>query len=489
MKHVVTADEMKERDTRTQEYLGVPSCVLMERAALAVADTIGEMIKNASSPHVLAVCGSGNNGGDGFACARILTMRGIPSDILFVGNRDHMTAETQRQASIAEKLSIPWVSRPQLDKYDVIVDAIFGTGLTRPVTGSYAEMIEDMNDSGVPIVSVDLPSGIEADTGDILGCAVRAEKTVTMQLLKPGLLLYPGAAASGQVILAEIGIQDIPSADPVYLLEPSDAESVFPHRVPYGNKGTFGKVLIVAGSKNMAGAAVLSARAALKSGAGMVKVLTEEINRPVIQASVPEALVSVYNTEEEAESALLADLEWCDVCAAGPGMGRGERTEKIVRYLLECASKPLILDADALNVLEGQTELLDLHEEFLAVTPHMGEMMRLTGEPIARLKEDPVREARRFARAHGVYCVMKDARTVTACPDGTVYLNTAGNDGMATAGSGDTLTGIVASFAAQHAEPEAAVLLHAMAGDAAAESMPKASMTAQDIIEGIKKCL
>ncbi len=489
MKHVVTAKEMKERDTRTITYLGVPSCVLMERAACACAEAVMELVRNESSPRVLVLCGSGNNGGDGFACARILSMKGVAADVAFAGNPEHMTEETKRQHSICRKLGIPEITNPRLEDYTLLVDALFGTGLSRNVEGHYAELIGKINDAGLPVVSIDIPSGVAADTGAVLGCAVRASATVTMQLLKPGLLLYPGAAFAGDVIITEIGVQDIPSTSPVYLLEKEDAPSVFPHRLPYGNKGTFGKVLIIAGSKNMAGAAVLSARAALSSGAGMVKVLTEEVNRTILQTAVPCAMLSTYTGAEEAIEALKGDLEWCDTVAAGPGMGRTERTWEIVRYLLENAEKPLILDADALNVLEGKTELLREHEEFLTITPHMGEMSRLTGDPIPTLKADPITSARRFAKEHQIYCVMKDARTITACPDGTVYINTAGNDGMATAGSGDTLTGILASYTAQHAEPFSAVLLHAMAGDAAAMAIPKASMTAGDIIEGIKSCL
>ena len=489
MKHVVTGEEMKERDTRTIEYLGVPSCVLMERAALSVAEVVRQKITDIDSPRVLVVCGSGNNGGDGFACARILTLDGILTDIFFAGSPDHMTEETRRQYRIADKLGIRKTDSPKYENYSLIVDALFGIGLSRQVEGRYADLIEQINFSGVPVVAVDIPSGVRADTGEVLGCAIKAEVTVTMQLLKPGLLLFPGASYAGQVNVAEIGVQDVPSAEPVYLIEKTDAASIFPHRDPSGNKGTFGKVLLIAGSENMAGAAVLGARAVLRSGAGMVKVLTERVNRLVLQTAVPEAMVSVYDTYEEAEEALSADLEWCDVVACGPGMGRSSRTEKIVRSLLENAEKPLILDADALNVLEGQTDLLTMHGEFVVVTPHMGEMQRLTGIPVSALKKQPIQWARKFAKEHQIYCVCKDARTVTACPDGTVYLNTCGNDGMATAGSGDTLTGILAALTALHVEPEAAVLLHAMAGDAAAAAMPRASIIADDIIDGITKCL
>lgn len=492
MKRVVSAEEMRRCDSHMIQEIGVPSLVLMERAAEAcVLETMKRCPDLRKDSKILSICGSGNNGGDGFAVARIFYVKGYHPAVWFAGNPDHMTSETKTQYEICRKLEIPvFFKEPDLKDYRVIFDAIFGTGLSRNVEGTYREVILKINDAhkyGVFVTAVDIPSGIAADTGEVMGCAVHADLTVTMQFLKTGLLLPPGTEYAGCTVDAEIGILELPSATPIFLPEKKDLLKMLPDRSEFGNKGTFGKVLLVSGSKNMAGASLLASEAALRSGSGMVKLLTEEENRVIVQTSLPEVMLSTYQTTEEAISALSQDLSWCTVAAAGSGMGNTERTFEIISWLLENCRKPLILDADALNVLDKKTEILDRHASELIITPHMGEMSRLTGIPVPVLKTDPVKYAREFASKHRLTCILKDARTVTALEDGTCFINVYGNDGMATAGSGDTLTGITASLKAQGAGAETAVLLHALAGDRAAMNKGKAGMKAGDMITALSE--
>lgn len=492
MKHVVSAGEMKKCDSHMIREVGVPSLVLMERAADAcVRETLNRYPDSARKDiRFLCVCGSGNNGGDGFAAARILTVKGYSADIWLVGNPGHMTPETKTQSEICQRLGIRIFTDPAPDpaSYAVIFDAIFGIGLSRNVEGRYEEVIRQINEAhkvGSFVTAVDIASGVAADTGEVMGCAVRADLTVTMQFLKPGLLLPPGSICSGEVVDAEIGICYQKTEHPIFLPEAEDLKELLPERSRYGNKGTFGKVLIVSGSENMAGASLLASEAALRSGAGMVKLLTVAENRVIVQETVPEVMLSVYHTSSEAVDALKADLLWCTAVAAGSGMGNTKHTFEIVSWLLANCEKPLVLDADALNVLDGRTELLDQHKSSLTITPHMGEMSRLSGISVPELKKDPIRYAREFSMRHHLTCILKDARTITALEDGTCYLNDYGNDGMATAGSGDTLTGITVSLTAQNAPAYAAVLLHALAGDAAAGKKGKPALIARDIIAGI----
>ncbi|MDO4620066.1 MAG: NAD(P)H-hydrate dehydratase [Lachnospiraceae bacterium] len=508
MIEIVSAAGMKRRDQYTIEEIGVPSAVLMERASLTAAEEAVKLLaeRGKSSGACAAVlCGSGNNGGDGFACARILTLRGVPCRILFAGNPAHMTEETRRQYEIARRLEIPITEGAEesaaflknaASRWDILVDALFGIGLCREVGGAYAELIDLVNQAGRPVLAVDIPSGIDADTGAVCGHAVRADVTVTMQLAKPGLFLYPGCLYTGRPVTAEIGVVGNGEEPLACALEDRDLSALLPQRKEDGNKGTFGKVLLVAGSHNMAGAAVLAASAALRTGCGMVKVLTSEVNRVILQTALPEAMLSTWTTQRELLDALKKAVEWADVIACGPGLGTDESTALAVRKLLTSCEKPLVLDADALNVIAADAslqELLRQHSTPVIVTPHMGEMARLTGKKIGELKEAPLQEAAAFAEKEQVIVVMKDARTVTAVPDGRRFLNLSGCSGMATAGSGDVLTGITAGLLAQGTEaPEAGALgafLHGRAGEYAASVCGKRFMKAGDIIEGLSEVL
>ena len=527
MKTVLTAAEMKTCDSYTIEKIGVPSAVLMERAALAAADEVLSLL-GASDGAVLILCGSGNNGGDGFACARILHMKGVPVTVLFAGREENMTAETRRQSGICGRLGLRAVKPEEIpedgnagerfwNSFELIVDALLGIGLSREVGGCIRDLIQKANAARARIVSIDIPSGVDADTGRVLGAGIYAAVTVTMQCIKPGLLLYPGAENTGRLAVADLGIPEPASGNPdiidavsgvsgidesasgiagtsrsrvasdvrsmrlaeredrtvtrsMRLMEREDLKLVLPVRSASGNKGTFGKLLIIAGSENMAGAAFLCASAALRSGAGMVKVLTPSVNREILQRSLRDAVV------------------------CGPGIGRSEEASRLVHELLAVCEKPVVLDADGLNVLEGDLSVLtNTPSGRVTLTPHIGEMARLTGKSAADIKNDLVASAREISRLTGATCVLKDARTVTALPDGGIFFNNTGNSGMATAGSGDVLAGILGSLIVQGTDPgyaaAAAVVLHGAAGDEAAAEQGRRFMTAGDIVTGIRAVL
>ncbi len=503
MKRIVSCSEMKALDNRTISEKGIPSCVLMERAALKTAEVLEEEFhKRNQSEKILVVCGSGNNGGDGIAIARILHLHGFCAEIYLAGAQEHMTEETRRQLQIAENYQVRMVNNPEWDEYTTIVDAIFGVGLARPIEGRYAELIRQMNSAKAWKAAVDIPSGVAGDTGKELGIAFWADVTVTFAYRKRGLCFYPGRMYAGRIVVADIGIYADEEEDcRVWHLETADLSS-FPERIPYGNKGTFGKVLVVAGSTGMCGAAFLSAAAAFAGGAGMVKIQTVEENRVPLQTLLPEAMLSCVFSEAENQKS----LDWCDVVVIGPGLGVcGESRERAQWFLCHASSagKRIILDADALNLMSLHPEWKSYLNERVILTPHLGEMGRLCNKRIGEIQECILETALDFSKETGAVCVLKDACTVVADSEGRAYLNLNGNCGMATAGSGDVLSGVLAAVCCMFlAAPEDApdygmqaalgVYLHAAAGDEAAEKTGVQGMTARDIVRMLvqvcKKC-
>lgn len=486
---------MKKLDQNTILKIGIPSLVLMERAALKTAEEMEKILKNRKNEEkILCVCGSGNNGGDGIAVARILFLHGYHSEILLAGDPSHMTEETEQQYRIAQNYQVPVVNNPEWQEYTTIVDALFGVGLARPVKGRYAGLIRDMNRASGWKVAVDIPSGINGDTGEVMGTAFSADLTVTFAFRKAGLCLYPGRRLAGKTITADIGIYGAPEMmDSCCILEDSDIEKL-PKRNLEGNKGTFGKVLAVAGSTGMCGAAYFCAAAALAAGAGMVKILTEKDNRIPLQTLLPEAIIDCSEEPKEWEKA----LDWCNVLIIGPGLGESERSRKMLPWFLEHTweKKPMILDADGLNLLAENPRWRKFLGKRAVLTPHMGEMSRLTGKTVAELQKDRVAAARELAEKTGAVCVLKDACTVTASPDGAVWLNLSGNPGMAAAGSGDVLTGVLAGmFCADLenglAEPDKSaalgVYIHGRAGDLAAKTKGEYGMKAGDLLPAVSE--
>lgn len=510
MEYVLSASEMKSCDAAAIEKYGIASMVLMERAALETARIIID--RYGSGIYAGIAAGSGNNGGDGIAIARILSERGIRVEINLVGDEKKITAETRAQLDTAKLLGIPVRQGLEHAGYDVIVDALFGIGLARNIEGRYKAAVDMINASNAKVVSVDIASGINADTGNIMGCAVKADTTVTFQYRKLGHILADGAEYSGDVICVPIGIPDITVREGrlgAFTYTDAKTDLKLPQRKPTGNKGTFGRVLLIAGSKNMGGACLLSALSAFRTGAGMVRVFTAAENRDSLLKNIPETIINTYADDgsqrlSETECNILREgMEWADVIAAGPGLSTSDKATDIVRFALATGRKPLVLDADALNIISENNELLSLFERerendksqdggirSAVMTPHIGEFARLAKSPVSEIKKDMLSAVREFTKKYGVTLVCKDAHTIVLKLGEREYINSSGNDGMATAGSGDTLTGIIAGLMAQGMSGfEAAVTgvyTHGLAGDIARKKTSGYYMMAQDIIKALK---
>lgn len=510
MEYVLTSAEMKASDKAAIETYGICSLVLMERAALQTANVIIERF--GAEVYVGVMAGTGNNGGDGIAIARILQEQGIRAEINMIGDLSKLSQETTVQLETAKKLNIPIYYGVEHTTYDVLVDAIFGIGLTREVEGVYRKAIEAMNASKAKVVAVDIPSGVNADDGSIMGCAVKANITVTYAYRKLGLMLYPGASCAGEIICVPIGIpKEVTDKKRTGVVTFTDAKKdlQFPERDPAGNKGTFGKVLLIAGSKTMGGACFLSALSAYRTGAGMVRIFTAADNRESLLKKLPEAIVDTYQDAKSAEglaisqeesNTLLAGIKWADVVAVGPGISISEKAKAILTEVLAVCDKPIVFDADALNILSQNEELLRTleygHKKYdndIILTPHIGEFSRLMKCPVAMIKKDFLHCCKTFTKKYDVSLVCKDARTIVAKRGKLTYLNASGNDGMATAGSGDVLTGIIAGFLAQGCSGfEAAVMgtyTHGLAGDLARKKTSAYYIMAQDIIKSLKDIL
>ena len=492
MKYILDSHEMKQCDENTMQRRGMLSAVLMERAALAAVQEIVSRYPNPETK-VLVVCGAGNNGGDGIAVARLLFLKKYQVSICFVGKREKMTTETERQMQIAENYGVPFydVSEVFEQNWDVVADAIFGIGLCREVSGKYADILAQMNEMKAYKVAIDIASGVSGSTGQVLGIAFWADLTVTFGFAKRGQLLYPGMEYTGELKVADIGIDEQSLFDlkpQMRVFEPADLK-LLPRRKNRTNKGSYGKLLILAGSAQMAGAAIFAAKAAYRMGCGLVRVATVEENRLILQEQVPEAVLAVYNDGTDVVEFIETQLHWADAVVAGPGISQSELAEKMLHELIRQVRIPCLCDADALNILARHPEWWNEVQTEMIITPHLGEMSRLTGQPISKIKDELVQTAVEFAKKHQITVVLKDARTVTAYKNGSCFLNLSGNHGMATAGAGDVLSGVIGALLAQKLELEMAaplgVYVHGLAGDAAVSKCGHYAMMASDIVEGI----
>lgn len=492
MKYILTGSQMKKADKYTIEHIGIPSMVLMERAALKVVEIMEQ--ESVDFSKTLVVCGSGNNGGDGYAIARLLHVKGYETAIYFAGNDSSRSLENQAQKKIAEYYQIPVVQDLEGREYSVIIDAVFGIGLTREITGDYRRVIETLNSMGGMKVAVDMPSGIHDETAQVMGTAFRADLTIAIAYRKRGHIFQPGNAYVGKVLVADIGIYDDSLADGEYLTycyEKEDLKKRFPKRKANSHKGSYGKVLLIAGSKGMSGAAYLSAKAAYAVGAGLVRVYTHEENRVILQQLLPEAIITTYETYDRAEVSEL--LAWADVVGIGCGLGKSENALRLVEQVVKEAVCPCVVDADALNILSENMEYLINVKQPMVLTPHMKEMARLLTCSVQELSEKRMDYLSSMTNTYPVTCVLKDARTLVAKKNKDTYVNVTGNSAMAKGGSGDVLTGIIAGIMAQKTESyEAAclgVFLHGMAGDEAKAQKGEYSVFASDLIESAGKVL
>lgn len=489
MQYLLSADQMKYADRHTIQDLGIPSRTLMERAAAACVHYIEE--QEWPLTHICIVCGSGNNGGDGFAIGRILKGKGHLVTIVFAGQMESRTVETIYQMEQFERSCGRILTEWQNDDYSIVIDALFGVGLNREITGHYLEMIHHMNEATGLKLAVDIASGISASDGRVFGEAFRADATVTFQERKLGLVLYPGALYTGDVSVADIGIDSgivTGQPDTAYVLEMCEAAKLLPKRPEYAHKGKFGKLLLVAGSKGMAGAAYLSAYAAYRTGAGLVRIYTSEDNRSIIQQLIPEAIITTYRKYEE--EGLIQVLDWADVVCMGSGLGMSETSEQIVDTVLRKVTVPCVIDADGINILASHQEWKEcLKNKKYVLTPHLKELSRLTGLKVREIQEHRREVLDQVITSLGVTLVQKDARTFVGAYGRQMCVNLTGNAAMAKAGSGDVLAGMIAGFMAQGTENyDAAILgvyLHGLAGDIARNELGCYSVLARDLADKV----
>lgn len=523
MRFIVGTDEMKRIDRNTIEYYGVPSAVLMERAALGVCEQIDKWsdLQNAGRQmSVLVLSGCGNNGGDGIAIARILKLKGYKVTTSLIGDYTKCTDQLIMEMKIAENYGIYADTFSNIrdnktpSEFDIIVDALFGIGCNRPVAGMYAEAVKYINEckkargNSLYVISVDMPSGVNSDDGHVFNIAVNADETVTFNFEKIGHIMYPGCEYSGTVTVKDVGITKESFLDkgPRYFAFKSDIKSLLPERRADGNKGSFGKVLVIAGSENVSGACTLCAEAAYRAGAGMVKVFTAETNRTAVQTFLPEALIDTYEDDESVEGLNLLSqklqnaMDWATEIIIGPGIGTGIKAITMVREVLEKFDRDIIMDADALNIIasdEGIDALVSGYSDDykkVIMTPHLAEFSRLYGSEVKVCKENILEYPKKLADKYNCVIVCKDARTIVAGSDSDlIYINTSGNSGMATAGSGDVLAGIIGAMNENGLEAfEAAcigVYMHGICGDYASNHKSEYSMIAGDIVRAIPEIL
>lgn len=514
MKKIVTRTQMKAIDSYSIEKIGIPSMVLMENAANEVVRIMEKKIT--PKDIILIVCGSGNNGGDGLAAARILSNSGYQVDVFFAGKRDQLTTESRQQLAIVENLDIViWNSIEEINfsNYTILVDALFGIGLNRDVEGTFAQVIQQMNEHESYIYALDIPSGISADHAKVLGTAIKADVTITFGFAKIGQILHPGNHFVGKLKIVDIGFPPsaLESIDSNYVSYDEYDLSHIPTRNQHSHKGSFGRVLIIAGSENMSGAAYLSAKAAYRTGAGLVEILSTDKNRIILQTQLPEAILTTYNPdqlEDKAEKEKIKKaIQRADAVVIGPGIGVTESSKKLLDITTLYLEKPTVFDADAINLIAdfyNSFPLMRDHpyvrlNEFShtlppqsIITPHLKELARLMGKSVSYIEDQLLEVVDLCTTDSQLIYAIKDARTLVGY-DQERYINSSGNSGMATAGSGDVLTGIIAGLLAQGTEPfqatKLAVYIHGLAGDYAAEQTSEYTMMASDIIEALDNIL
>lgn len=500
---VVTGEIMQGMDRRAAEEFGVSGLTLMENAGRGCVDSISGRFGGEERRAVI-VAGKGNNGGDGYVIARLLRERGWQVATFVLARRDDIVGDARANLDRLQHAAVVFCpEQGELGRYSavfrdatVIVDALLGTGLKSGVRGLYADAIELINGAGRPVVAVDIPSGIDAGTGRVLGCAVRADLTVTFALAKLGHVLYPGAEHAGQLHIVDIGIPPEVAAEAAGC-EFLDAASVRPllrRRERCAHKGSFGHCLIVAGSTGKTGAAAMAANSAVRTGAGLVTLAVPAALNAILEIKTTEAMtlplpdLGEGYLSGDAKAAIAEALRGKDALALGPGISWRPETARLLRELAEQADLPLVIDADGLNALSDDPAVL-LRKKSAAVilTPHPGEMARLAGMATAEVEADRIGTARAFASKLQVYLVLKGARTVIAAPDGGIAINGSGNPGMASGGMGDVLTGVLVALLGQGYDPFTAcrlgVFLHGLAADLVAADKGEIGISATDVQE------
>ncbi len=504
---VVTAEQMREMDRLTIQKFGVPSLALMERAGEAIAQAILKSFSRNAKQGVLIVAGKGNNGGDGFVVARLLKKKRIPCEVALLARQDDLSADAAHNMRVFLKLKgkVSEISAGNLDslsqrisKNGLIVDGILGTGVKNEVRGLFADAITLFNASGLPIVAIDIPSGLDTDNGKPLGVAVQAEMTVALGFPKLGEVIYPGLKFIGELAIADIGIAEEAVAEVAPKTELLDRETIrglVPRREPDTHKGTYGHLLVVAGSRGKTGAAILACRAAMRSGAGLVTLAAPRSLNNIFASSLVEVMTEPLRDNDTEEMTSLSDEDWRRLLERksalifGPGIGVNETTQNSLRWLLRNLAMPWVIDADGLNNLALDIDRLRHAKRPPVLTPHPGEMARLIGKSTAAVNADRVEVARSFAVANHCHLVLKGARTVIATAEGRVFINPTGNPGMASGGMGDVLAGILGALLGQGLSPQDAmnlgVYLHGFVADRVADDNGEIGLIASDIIQGL----
>lgn len=497
MQYICTREEMQAVDHYSIHELGIPGIVLMEKAAMSMEEEIISRFPPSSSVLILTECG--NNGGDGLALGRLLVARGYCVTLCEIGGVKSPTESYTIQKNILKSLDIPVIHGLPDHDFDLYIDAVFGVGLKRDVKGIQAKMLSQINERKGYKVAVDVPSGVDATNGHVLGTAFQADLTITFGLMKVGLLLYPGAALAGQVLVKDIGFPNkaVCHVSPEAVSFEKEDLAMLPRRFSWSNKGTYGKVLLIAGSKNMAGAAYLAALAAYRSGSGLVRIFTCEENRQILQTLLPEAVMTTFKDVTEAEDLLKDALAWADVIGIGPGIGRNTTSRTLLSCVLQNGQAPMVIDADGINILG---EMFREEEQFhgrirhfydsypggIILTPHLKEMERLVQLPLEQISKELISTAAGAADENHVI-VLKDARTIVSDGRKPAYINQSGNNGMSVGGSGDVLTGIICGFLAGKlpllTAARLGVYCHGLAGDEAVIDKGHYGLKAKDIAE------
>jgi len=500
MQIVLNASEMAEIDRTTIENVGIPGVVLMENAGRGIVEEIENFLEEIVDKQIVIFCGKGNNGGDGYVIARHLTNHGANVAVFLAGKKEAIKGDARINLKVLENMgvTVQEISSaeqiPDLHQIDLVVDAILGTGVSGPVTGFFGELINFMNELGAPIVSVDLPSGMETDSGAVHGVCVKADVTVTMAHLKTGLLFSPARDFAGEIVVVDISVPPEIS-DRLhghrFLLEADDIHLRLPQRKLDAHKTSCGKVVVLAGSVGMTGAATLTAMSSLQVGAGLTKLGIPASLNPILEQKLTEVMtVPLAETYQQSISLKAKDqiadlLDWADVLAVGPGLSTHPETVEFVNWLLTNVNKPMVLDADGLNALAKSPEFIRDYPGDLVITPHPGELARLIGMSIAEIEQDRLTIIRKFAQEWGKVIVLKGGPSIIAAPNGDLFINSTGNPGLATGGSGDVLTGMLAGLLAQKLSAVDAALvsvyLHGLAGDFAAKDLTEMGMIAGDI--------
>ncbi|MDP2944992.1 MAG: NAD(P)H-hydrate dehydratase [Atribacterota bacterium] len=504
---VVTSQQMREIDRKAIEENKISGLALMENAGLRIFQSLKDIYSDLRLKKIIIFAGSGNNGGDGFVVARHLYDYGVKVKVFLLAPFHKIKDEAGENLNIIDKVGVELIEvetvkleeiQKVIQNSDLIIDAILGTGLQGRVTDLKAEIINLINVANKEVVAIDVPSGLNADSGKIEGPCIKATHTITLALPKIGLLLFPGASFAGKVKVEDIGI-------PSYLLKNNKiktnmitkeiVKSLLPFRATYSHKGSFGKVLILAGSVGMTGAAYLASEAAMRSGTGIVVLGIPRSLNQIMEIKLTEVMTLPLaetvkqSLGEEAEETISKLMKNYSVLGIGPGISRQAETQRLVRKIIEKSNIPLVVDADAIYALSKDTNILKKVKVPMVITPHPGEMAKLINKGIDYILDNQLDIAREIAQEFGIVVVLKGARTIVANKEGEAYINIGDNSGMATGGTGDVLTGIICSLIAQGADSFSAaiagVYIHSLAGDLARDIKGERGMIASDILSHV----